>query len=141
LSGVERRTSTQSAGGAGLEGLRELLQELVVDADVRKRARERARRGADRETEERVHEQHADECSPEAAAERAGCRQVHELAELHGAVLLAHGDDGVAQVDEVLALELQQREPDFFGLDLALVSDDDQRSHASSYGLVEKDDT
>src|SRR5262249_25981862 len=66
---------------------------------------------------------------PEAAASGAGRRHVEGLVELDFAILVLHGDHGVAEIDEVVPLHLPQLETHLFGLVRIVVTDCDQRAH------------
>src|SRR5262245_26936598 len=116
----------------GGQGRGQLLHELVVDPDVGERPGDGAGGGAEREPEERIQEDEPDERAPEAPAHRADGRHVVKLAQLHLAVLLAHGDHRVGKVDEVVLLHLEQREADLLGFHFVLVTDHDQRRHGTS---------
>ena len=98
----------EEGGVAGLDGLTDLFDELVIDTDVGELADEGAGGGADGEAEPGGEEEEADEHAPEAAAEGAGAAEVGGLFDLGLALDVARDDGGIGELDEVLALEVDE---------------------------------
>ena len=63
------------------------------------------------------------------AGRRARRRRVHELVELDAALVVAHGDHRVADIDQIFALHPEDAVAYFFGLLLVVEGNENQIAH------------
>jgi hypothetical protein len=86
-------------------------------------------------THEGHQEQDPDQRTPERTANRSGCCRVEQLIELNMPVWLLHRDYGVAQLDQIFLLYVEELLADFFGLRFGGERNSDQIGHHNLYLL------
>src|SRR5580704_4185651 len=119
----------EKCGVSCLQARRDVLHETIVYPDIGERAAKSAGRGSDRRSEKWHQEDEANERTPEGAAGSTCCRRMKQLVQFDPTVRLLYRDNGIAELDKIVLLHVEQFLPNFLRLLLRRKLDDDEVTH------------
>ena len=112
-----------------MDRIAHFLDKGVVDAIITHGAGKPTYGSSNSHTSKRDKEQHADEHAPEGPAQRSSARQIGCLLHLDFAILLAHNDAGIINLDELSLLQVNELIAYLFRTVLVIKGHDDEITH------------